>query len=312
MALVHWCIAELDIRATDILYSSKENAICKQHRFHYKNKVCDCFSQRVHRPSFKIFKYWIAPDTKKVSKTSLPRTRRNFKLCKVQLPDHKRYYLSGVCVCLSFRKEKIVKWKGFEDILHMAALPFILPFCQLIFISHSNMCCGIFLSPCKLDVLFLEYISFCPAMLFAYSSSDTEGLFSSYYFYWWMTDRILRTLFEGPLMLCISILCRFLLALIQFHTALAAIFPDSFCTFLFTPFAFTLFAITNLTRLWLLFTSGIPCSSTSSFTPLICKPDARNCFHFLSQIYLLCNKKALYHALVTFIAECIHLLSPYR
>lgn len=127
-------------------------------------------------------KYWIPPNFKKVSKTSLPRSRRNFKLCKAQLPDHKRYYLSGLCVCLSFRKAKL--WNGWAfKASYVWQLFFSLsPFVRLIFILHSNLCCGIFLSPCKLDVLFLEYICFCPAMLFAYSSSDIEGLFSSYYF----------------------------------------------------------------------------------------------------------------------------------
>lgn len=143
-----------------------------------------------------ILKYGILPHFRKVSKTSLPISKRNFKLCKAQLPDHKRYYLSGVCVCLSFGKAKLWNGWAFKASYVWQLFFSFSPFVRLIFILHSNLCCGISLSPCKLDVSFLEYICFCPAMLFAYSSSHIEGLFSSYYFYWWMTDRILRTLLK--------------------------------------------------------------------------------------------------------------------
>lgn len=60
-----------------------------------------------------------------------------------------------------------------------------LPFIGLS-LFYTQTCSDIFLFPCKPGVLFLEKTSLCPALLFAYSSSDTEGLFSSCY-YWWMT-----------------------------------------------------------------------------------------------------------------------------
>lgn len=315
MALVHWCIVEFEITATDILHSSKENVICKQYRFPGKNKICDCFSQRVRRLSYKNFKYWIPPDMKKVSKTSLPRTRRNFKLCKAQLPDHKRYYLSGVCVCLSFRKEKL--WNG-RALKTSSIRQLFLSFSPLSGLSlfHTQTCAVVFSClPVNLMFYSLNISPFVlPCVLRIAVQTQKASLAPIIFRGGWQTESL--ELYWGPF----NALHFYSL---PFPACTHSISHSSCCnlprfvlqeciTFLCTPFAFTLFAITNLTRFWLLFTSGIPCPSTSSFTPLICKPDALNCFHFLSQIYLLCYKNALYHALVTSIAECIHLLSPHR
>lgn len=60
--------------------------------------------------SFTKFKTFCSCDFKKNSKTSFPKSRRNFKICKAQLPDHKRCCLGGIRVCLSFRKPKL--WNG--------------------------------------------------------------------------------------------------------------------------------------------------------------------------------------------------------
>lgn len=64
-------------------------------------------------------------------------------------------------------------------------------------------------------------------------------------------------------------------------------------TFIFTPFAFTLVPITNLTRFWFLFPSGVPPLFTSSFFTLFftlspCKPEPMNSLCFLSPGFTYC------------------------
>ena len=75
------------------------------------------------------------------------------------------------------QKTKTVKLMDFQSIFSTLALLFILFPLQayLFFFLHSNSFSDIFLSPCKPGVLFLEKTSLCPALLFAYSTSDTEG-----------------------------------------------------------------------------------------------------------------------------------------
>lgn len=117
-------------------------------------------------------------------------------MCKAQLPNHKRCYSGGVHVCLLIRKPKL--WNGWAFKAYYTCQLFFSfsSFVRLIFILHSNLFCDIFLSHCKPYVLFHEQTSLCPAMHFAYSNSDKESLFSSYYCYWQVTGRILRNLLK--------------------------------------------------------------------------------------------------------------------
>lgn len=65
-------------------------------------------------------------------------------------------------------------------------------------------------------------------------------------------------------------------------------------TFIFTPFAFTLVPITNLTRFWFPFTSGVLPLFTSSFILLVCKPKPMKCFCFLSPEFTYCVIRKLF------------------
>lgn len=97
-------------------------------------------------------------------------------------------------------------------------------------------------------------------------------------------------------MLCISILCHFLLALIQFYTALAAIFPNSFCrnsSLLFLPLCFHFGPNYQPNQILIsVHFRGTPTIHifffTSFFTLLICKPEHMNCFCFLSPEFTYC------------------------
>lgn len=93
---------------------------------------------------------------------------------------------------------------------------------------------------------------------------------------------------------------------------------QKFITCIFTPFAFTLVPITNLTRFWFLFTSGVPPLFMQTFFHIIFHSFDMQTWAYellllsLLWVYLLCNKKALYHVLVTFLGVSIYYVSMFR
>lgn len=265
----------------------------------------------VHESAFTRFKTFNALWLQKDSTTSFSKSRRNFKICKAQLPDEKRYYWCTYSLCLLImQKTKIVKRLGFSGILCMLALLFILLLCQAYLYFALKLPLWYFCLPANLMFYSLNRFPFVLPYFFAYSSSDIGGLFSSYYFYWWMTGWILRILLKN--FQCFAFL---LCAFSYLHSFnFTQLLPQTFqiCSaethhFCFYPFAFTLVPITNLTRFWFLFTSGSPHFSHSLSLFWYANPSLWISFTFsLQGVYLLCYKKAFYYVLGTLLGIPIY------
>lgn len=119
---------------------------------------------------------------------------RNWNMQTWDFLDHKRCYLGGGCVCLCFRKPKLWNWWTSKVTCMLAFFSFS-SFYRLIFYFYTQtFALWYFPSSCKPGVLFWKDLPL-SLLCFLHSSSDTEGLFSSCY-YWWMTGWTLRTVLK--------------------------------------------------------------------------------------------------------------------